>query len=96
MPKNSKIDQDQLRDWSREIFVLPASLSNGLGFIQNIAVFAVTILAVASMGVEYGWGTLRTALTRGTGRWQFLAAKALIARISGHSRAPVPVARADL
>ena len=70
-------DQDQLSDWSREIFVLPASLANGLGFIQIIAVFAVTILAVSSMGVEYGWGTLRTALTRGTGRWQFLGGKAL-------------------
>ena len=33
------------------------------------------IMAVSSMGVEYGWGTLRTALTRGTGRWQFLGAK---------------------
>ena len=76
-------NQDQLRDWSREIFVLPASLSNGLGFIQNIAVFAITILAVASMGVEYGWGTLRTALTRGTGRWQFLAAKALSLALVG-------------
>ena len=77
------VEQDQLRDWSREIFVLPASLSNGLGFIQNIAVFAITILAVASMGVEYGWGTLRTALTRGTGRWQFLAAKALSLALVG-------------
>lgn len=76
-------NQDQLRDWSREIFVLPASLSNGLGFIQNIAVFAITVLAVASMGVEYGWGTLRTALTRGTGRWQFLAAKALSLALVG-------------
>ena len=70
-------DQAQLSDWSREIFVLPSSLSNGLGFIQSIAVFALTIMAVSSMGVEYGWGTLRTALTRGTGRWQFLGAKAL-------------------
>ena len=70
-------DQDQLSDWSREIFVLPASLANGLGFTQSIAVFLLMILAVSSMGVEYGWGTLRTALTRGTGRWQFLGAKAL-------------------
>ena len=70
-------DQGQLSDWSREIFVLPSSLANGLGFIQSIAVFALTIMAVSSMGVEYGWGTLRTALTRGTGRWQFLGAKAL-------------------
>ncbi len=70
-------DPSQLGDWSREKFVLPSSLSNGLGFIQSIGAFLITILAVAAMGVEYGWGTLRTALTRGTGRWQFLGAKAL-------------------
>ena len=35
------------------------------------------VLGASSMGVEYGWGTLRTALARGTGRWQFLGAKAL-------------------
>ena len=29
------------------------------------------------MGVEYGWGTLRTALAMGVGRWQFLVAKGL-------------------
>ena len=29
------------------------------------------------MGVEYGWGTLRTALAGGAGRWQFLVAKGL-------------------
>ena len=29
------------------------------------------------VGTEYGWGTLRTALTRGTERWQSLGAKAL-------------------
>ena len=35
------------------------------------------ILAASVIGGEYGWGTLRTALTRGIGRWQFLGAKAL-------------------
>ncbi len=70
-------EQARLGDWSREIFVLPSSLSNGLGFIQSIGVFLLTILAVSTMGVEYGWGTLRTALTRGPGRWQFLGSKAL-------------------
>ena len=76
-------DPSQLGDWSREKFVLPASLSNGLGFIQSIGAFLITILAVAAMGVEYGWGTLRTALTRGTGRWQFLGAKGLSLAMMG-------------
>ena len=35
------------------------------------------ILGASTVGGEYGWGTLRTALTKGTGRWQFLGAKSL-------------------
>ena len=36
------------------------------------------ILAAKVMGVEYGWGTLRTTLTRGVGRWQLLSAKLIM------------------
>ena len=50
---------------------------NSLGVAHYIGVFLVMVLGASSMGVEYGWGTLRTALARGTGRWQFLGAKAL-------------------
>ena len=65
------------RQEARERFVLPDSLSNALAVGSNVGVILVMILAASVIGGEYGWGTLRTALTRGIGRWQFLGAKAL-------------------
>ena len=65
------------RQEARERFVLPDSLANALGVAHYIGLLLVMILGASTVGVEYGWGTLRTALTRGTGRWQFLGAKAL-------------------
>ena len=66
------------RRWRhREYFVLPGGLANGLGVAHSIGVILVMILGASAMGVEYGWGTLRTALARGVGRWQFLVAKGL-------------------
>ena len=70
-----QIAEDRQRH--REFFVLPGGLANSLGVAQYIGVLLVMILGASTVGAEYGWGTLRTALTRGTGRWQFLAAKAL-------------------
>ncbi len=58
-------------------FVLPSSLSNRLGVANSFGILLIMILAASAMGVEYGWGTLRTALTRGVSRWQFLSAKVL-------------------
>ena len=60
-----------------EFFVLPGGLSTSLGVAHQVGVLLVMILAASTMGVEYGYGTLRTALARGVGRWQLLAAKAL-------------------
>ena len=60
-----------------EYFVLPGGLSNSLGVAHQIGVLLVMILGASAMGVEYGYGTLRTTLARGVGRWQFLSAKAL-------------------
>ena len=65
------------RQEARERLVLPDSLANALGVGSNVGVILVTILAASVLGSEYGWGTIRTALTRGIGRWQFLGAKAL-------------------
>ena len=65
------------RERHRGFFVLPGGLANSLGVAHYIGVFLVMVLGASSMGVEYGWGTLRTALARGTGRRQFLGAKAL-------------------
>ena len=65
------------RERHREFFVLPGGLANALGVAHYIGVLLVMILGASTVGAEYGWGTLRTALTRGTGRWQLLGAKAL-------------------
>ena len=65
------------RQRHREVVVLPGSLASGLGVAHYIGVFLVMILGASALGSEYGWGTLRTALTGGTRRWQFLGAKAL-------------------
>ncbi|MCY4110958.1 MAG: ABC transporter permease subunit [Chloroflexi bacterium] len=47
---------------------------------SSLAFFGVIlmmILAASTAGTEYGWGTLRTVLVKGVGRWQLLAAKTL-------------------
>ena len=65
------------RERHREFFVLPGGLANALGVAHYIGLLLVMILGASTVGAEYGWGTLRTALTKGTGRWQFLGAKSL-------------------
>ena len=70
-------DEVLFRDSTRQTFVLPNSLSNGLAVAHSIGVILIMILASSVLGTEYGWGTLRGTLTRGVNRWQFLGAKAL-------------------
>ena len=41
------------------------------------------ILAASLTGTEYGWGTVRTVLTRGAGRWPFLASKLILVALLG-------------
>lgn len=70
-------DVAERRSSHREYFVLPGGLSNSLGVAHSIGVLLIMILGASAMGVEYGYGTLRTTLARGVGRWQFLASKGL-------------------
>ena len=65
------------RSSHREYFVLPGGLANSLGIAHSIGVLLVMILGASMIGVEYGYGTLRTTLARGVGRWQLLSAKGL-------------------
>ena len=51
------------------------NIANGLGFSSFFGPFIAVILASAVLGGEYGWGTLRSVLVKGVGRWQFLASK---------------------
>ena len=54
------------------------NIANGLGFSSFFGPFIAVILAAAVIGGEYGWGTLRPVLSKGAGRWPFLASKVAI------------------
>ena len=69
---------------SRGVFTLPYSISANIAVLFTLFfIIIVMILAASVMGVEYGWGTLRATLSRGTGRWQFLAAKLVLVLLAG-------------
>ena len=70
---------------SRNFFVMPASLSNGLSAASFMGVVVIMVLATSVIGTEYSWGTLRTSLVSGVGRRKFLASKIaiLLAAVTG-------------
>ena len=72
-----------VRQEARERFVLPASVSNALGVGFNFGVVLIMILAASVIGSEYGWGTLRMTLAKGTGRWQLLTSKMILLLLVG-------------
>ena len=59
-------------------FTLPGSITNALNIGLSVALILIAILATSHIGAEYGWGTVRTNLARGIGRWQYLAAKLIL------------------
>ena len=66
---------EEVRDFTRHAVLLPNSILLAFTLLQGILFILVSIMAAAALGGEYGWGTLRTVLTKGTGRWQFMTAK---------------------
>ena len=66
---------EEFRTFTSNAVLLPNSILLGFTLLQGILFILVSILGAAALGSEYGWGTLRTVLTKGTGRWQFLTAK---------------------
>ena len=68
---------EEVRDFTRHAVLLPNSILLAFTLLQGTLFILVSILAAAALGGEYGWGTLRTVLTKGTGRWQFMLAKVL-------------------
>ena len=57
----------------------PQSVTSALqSVLATFGVILVMVLAASTVGTEYGWGTLRTVLVRGVGRWQLLASKTLL------------------
>ncbi len=67
-----------LRDDLRNAFTIPQSIAGAFTGLVGFGPILLIILAASHIGTEYGWGTLRPALTRGAGRWQFLASKMLL------------------
>ncbi len=68
-------------DENLSFFTLPASISVGLAvlFSTRFVILLPMVLAASSLGTEYGWGTLRTSLTKGAGRWHILVSKVVLA-----------------
>lgn len=71
-------DNLQTLDEFRKGFTLPDSITGAIGGFSAVGPLLIMVLAASVMGSEYGWGTLRNVLTRGTGRWQLLSAKLLL------------------
>ena len=68
-----------LREELRKSFTIPHSIAESATVLaSSFAPVLIIILAASVLGTEYGSGTLRTTLTRGAGRWQFLASKLLL------------------
>ena len=63
--------------------LFPNSVVGGLLVAQVYGIVLIMILAASLLGTEYGWGTLRTVVTRGTGRWPLLTSKLLLLVLLG-------------
>ena len=59
-------------------FTLPTATEQALRWTELLSIPFLAFLTVLIVGSEYGWGTLRTALMRGAGRWRLLSAKLAI------------------
>ncbi len=59
------------------VSVLPWSLPSLLDLTQYLGAIVLGILAASAVGTEYGWGTVRQALSRGQTRVQYLTTKLL-------------------
>ena len=72
-------------DESLFLFVMPASILGSivLMFMTGLPFLLIIILSASMLGSEYGWGTLRMALSRGMGRWQILSAKLMLCVLIG-------------
>lgn len=90
---------EDFRTLTGNAVLLPNSVLLGFALLQGTMFILVSILAAAALGGEYGWGTLRTVLTKGTGRWQFMTAKiaaVMVAALAGLVVAAATVALSSI
>ena len=67
----------------RKDFTLPGSIIASVSGFSSLGPIAIgplllMILAATLIASEFGWGTMRTVLSGGISRWQFLSAKVLL------------------
>jgi len=67
----------------RGAFTAPGSVAIALSVAQGFGIILVAIMTASLVGSDYGWGTLRTVLVRGVGRWNYLATKLLLMLAGG-------------
>ena len=63
---------------ARSAFTLPYSVVFPMGMLSSLGLILLALLCASTIGTDYSWGTLRTVLATGAGRWQYLAAKLLL------------------
>ena len=61
----------------KEVLVLPAAMEGIFNSVPALGMILVAILAASVVGNEYGWGTLRQTLAKGTSRPRYLTSKLL-------------------
>jgi len=75
--KQAAQNQQQLQD-SYATITLPGGVVNALHISEQIGLILIAILAASLIGTDFAWGTMRTVLVKGTGRWQYLASKLVL------------------
>ena len=63
--------------------LLPNSIGSVLGFGNEVVAIAIIILTASTLGSEFGLGTFRGILSKGTGRWQFLVSAFVLMTATG-------------
>jgi len=72
----------------------PGSVPTGIEVLQPLGLILIAILTASAIGIDYGTGTLRSALSQGTGRWPYLAAK--LATLAGLAALGLLIATASI
>ena len=62
--------------------VLSDAMRNIFNSVHGLGIFLVIILTASVIGTEYGWGTLRQTLAKGTSRNNYLTSKLLAVAIA--------------
>ncbi len=73
--ENEAVEREEKLTLLQEQMTLPGSVPYALRWTHFFGIPLFAFFTVLIIGSEYGWGTLRTVLMKGSGRWQYLAVK---------------------